>query len=405
MSSSAKRESDPANHHGGRTGDDSSVESLLRLLVDTVRDYAIFVLDSTGHIMSWNPGAERLKGYSAEEIIGTHFSAFYPEEDVRAGKPAWELEIAERDGRIEDEGWRVRKDGTLFWANVVITALRDSGGRLVGFAKVTRDLTERRNAELRAIEDARRLAEVEAANRARSEFVAALSHELRTPLNAIGGYVDLLLLGVRGELGDGQREDLQRVRRSQQHLLAIINDLLNFSRLEAGRVNYEIGPIHVGPVVSEVCALLEPQASAAGIELTCKCQDAVAFADEAKFEQIMLNLLTNAIKFTSENGSIKISCESAPDSVQVRVADTGMGIAKEKLDAIFEPFVQVGRSLSSSHEGTGLGLAIRRDLARGMGGDLSVESTHGVGSTFTVTLRATQPEHATPEVAGGGAGG
>lgn len=403
MSSSAKREGNPA--HRGRVGDDSSVESLLRLLVETVRDYAIFVLDSTGHIMSWNPGAERLKGYRAEEIIGTHFSAFYPEEDVRAGKPAWELEVAERDGRIEDEGWRVRKDGTLFWANVVITALRDSGGRLVGFAKVTRDLTERRNAELRAIEDARRLAEVEAANRARSEFVAALSHELRTPLNAIGGYVDLLLLGVRGELDDGQREDLQRVRRSQQHLLAIINDLLNFSRLEAGRVNYEIGPIHVGPVVGEVCALLEPQASAAGIELTCECQDAVAFADEAKFEQIMLNLLTNAIKFTSEKGSIRISCEGTPDSVKVRVADTGIGIAKDKIDAIFEPFVQVGRSLSSSHEGTGLGLAISRDLARGMGGDLSVESTHGIGSTFTVTLPATPPEHGTPEVAEGGAGG
>lgn len=403
MSSSAKREGNPA--HRDLVGDESSVESLLRLLVDTVRDYAIFVLDSTGHIMSWNPGAERLKGYSAEEIIGTHFSAFYPEEDVRAGKPAWELEIAERDGRIEDEGWRVRKDGSLFWANVVITALRDSGGRLVGFAKVTRDLTERRNAELRAIEDARRLAEVEAANRARSEFVAALSHELRTPLNAIGGYVDLLLLGVRGELDDGQREDLQRVRRSQQHLLAIINDLLNFSRLEAGRVNYEIGPIHVGQVVGEVCALLEPKASAAGIELTCECQDAVAFADEAKFEQIMLNLLTNAIKFTSEKGSIRISCESTPDSVKVRVADTGIGIAKDKIDAIFEPFVQVGRSLSSSHEGTGLGLAISRDLARGMGGDLSVESTHGVGSTFTVTLPATPPEHDTPEVAEGGAGG
>ena len=277
--------------------------SQMALLLRSVTDYAIYMLDTHGEVVSWNAGGEQIKGYTAEEIIGQHFSRFYTPEDVAAGAPAHGLDVARNEGRFEDEGWRVRKDGTLFWANVVITALRDSGGRLVGFAKVTRDLTERRNAELRAIEDARRLAEVEAANRARSEFVAALSHELRTPLNAIGGYVDLLLLGVRGELGDGQREDLQRVRRSQQHLLAIINDLLNFSRLEAGRVNYEIGPIHVGPVVSEVCALLEPQASAAGIELTCKCQDAVAFADEAKFEQIMLNLLGNNPEFFVARGN------------------------------------------------------------------------------------------------------
>lgn len=391
MSSPARREGDPAERASSiGVPDDSTLEGLLRLLVESVRDYAIFVLDATGHVITWNPGAARLKGYKAEEIIGRHFSTFYPQEDVAAGKPAWELEVAEEEGRIEDEGWRVRKDGTLFWANVVITALRDPDGRLVGFAKVTRDLTERRNAELRAIENARRLAEVEAANRAKSEFLAAMSHELRTPLNAIGGYVDLLLLGVRGPLSDNQREDLQRVRRSQQHLLAIINDLLNFSRLEAGRVNYDIVQTPVAPLVDEVCTMVEPQAAGAGIELRWEpCSDRIALADRAKVGQILLNLLTNAIKFTPEGGSITVSCLAEPSStVHIRVRDTGIGIAEDQLESIFEPFVQVGRSLSSSHEGTGLGLAISRDLARGMDGDLTVRSVPGKGSTFTISLPA-----------------
>jgi PAS domain S-box-containing protein len=391
MSSPAKREDDyAARSEGISVPEGSTLESLLRLLVDTVRDYAIFVLDPTGHVITWNPGAARLKGYTSEEVVGRHFSIFYPEEDIAAGKPGWELEIAEQDGRIEDEGWRVRKDGSLFWANVIITALRDPDGRLVGFAKVTRDLTERRSAELRAIENARRLAEVEAANRAKSEFLAAMSHELRTPLNAIGGYVDLLLLGVRGPLTENQREDLMRVRRSQQHLLAIINDLLNFSRLEAGRVSYDIAPVQVASLVDEVCTMIEPQAAEAGIELSWRqCRDAVALADRAKVGQILLNLLTNAIKFTPQGGTIRVSCmRQSSSSVRIRVADSGIGIAEDQLESIFEPFVQVGRSLSSSHEGTGLGLAISRDLARGMNGDLTVQSAPGDGATFTISLPA-----------------
>ena len=155
---------DPADHPLTVEG-----RSLYQLLIETVRDYAIFVLDPTGHIATWNMGAERLKGYTANEIIGSHFSRFYPPEDIEARKPWWELEVATREGRVEDEGWRIKKDGSRFWANVVITALRDESGTLVGFAKVTRDLTERRRSELKAIEDARHLAESQAANRAKSE--------------------------------------------------------------------------------------------------------------------------------------------------------------------------------------------------------------------------------------------
>src|SRR5918992_493959 len=239
--------------------DVSATERLYRLLVSSVRDYAIFAMDPTGHIVSWNAGARRIKGYEAEEIIGQHFSRFYPPDDTESGKPTWELEVATREGRLEDEGWRVRKDGTLFWANVVITALRDEGGRLVGFAKVTRDLTERRMAEARAIEDARRLAESEAANRAKTEFLAAMSHELRTPLNAIGGYADLLALGIGGRLSEEQEQYVERIQHSQRHLLTIISDLLDFGRIEAGEVVYDIQPVPLSSVVDAVQPMIEPQ--------------------------------------------------------------------------------------------------------------------------------------------------
>ncbi len=386
--SSAPSRSDAAVSAAGTRHEDRDAQKLLRLLVDTVQDYAIFVLDPDGYVLTWNPGAERIKGYTADQIIGRHFSTFYPQADIDRGKPPWELVVAAREGRFEDEDWRLRSDGTPFWANVVITALRDDNGELVGFAKVTRDLTERRAAEQRALEDTRLLAEAEAANRAKSEFLATMSHELRTPLNAIGGYVDLLLMGIRGAITEQQREDLQRIRRSQQHLLAIINDLLNFTRLEAGHVVYELVPIRMVPIIREVGAMIEPQANVSGVELRWDaCQDVSGLADESKLEQILINLLTNAVKFTPPGGSVSVSCETVDDdTLSVSVIDTGIGIDADKLETIFEPFVQIGRSLSSAHEGTGLGLAISRDLARGMGGDLTARSEQGVGSTFTLTL-------------------
>lgn len=378
---------------GDRHTDEAVREPLDRaelalLLVESVNDYAIFALDATGHILSWNRGAQRFKGYEAHEIIGRHFSAFYSPEERAEGKPDSELVIAADVGRFEEEGWRIRKDGSRFWASVVITALRDESGELVGFAKVTRDLTERRLAEHQALEDARRLATAEAANRAKGEFLATMSHELRTPLNAIGGYIDLLLLGIRGELNDQQREDLIRVQRSHKHLLAIINDLLNFSRLEVGRVSYEIAPVRMADVLGAVHAMMGPLAATGKIGLDWDdCDEqAIVLADESKLEQILINLLTNALKFSQAGDTVSISCHDGDDQVRITVRDTGIGIAEDKLESIFEPFVQIGRSLSSAHEGTGLGLAISRDLARAMNGDLTVRSQPGEGSEFTLTL-------------------
>ena len=408
---------------------------LYRLLVESVKDYAIFALDPNGYVVSWNPGAQRFKGYTAPEIIGKHFSVFYPAEDLAARKPQIELEIAAEVGRLEDEGWRIRKDGTRFWANVVITALRGPDGELVGFAKVTRDLTQRRAAELQAVEDARRIAaeealriaaelrsteladlldrtrrqaeeierrrnEADVANRTKTEFLAAMSHELRTPLNAIAGYVQLLMLGVRGPLTGEQAADLARIQRSQQHLLSLINDILNFSRLEAGAVTYEIGPVSLGTVIDAAAGMIGPQAAAKQITFTLEpCSLSVrALADESKLEQILLNLLSNAVKFTQRGGHVSIRCEATDDHVLARVQDDGPGIPADRLADIFEPFVQLDRTLGNPREGVGLGLAISRDLARGMQGDLTVESTLGKGSTFTVSLtRAAGTASAEPE--------
>jgi PAS domain S-box-containing protein len=399
-------------------------EERLRLLVESVRDYAIFMLDPTGRIATWNDGAERIKGYTAKEIIGKHFSTFYPAEDLEANKPSRELAVALAKGKYEEEGWRIRKDGSRFWANVIITPVYTHDGRHAGFAKVTRDLSERRAAHDKAIQDARRVAteeaqraaaeetagelrsltsqlraqaaelerrsdEAERANRAKSEFLAAMSHELRTPLNAIGGYAQLMDLGLSGPVTEEQREQLRRIQRSQQHLLGIINDLLSYSRIEGGHVRLDIGPVRVSEIVDAVIPMIMPQAAARQLQLergTCP-PTAIAKGDRMKIEQILLNLMSNAVKFTPAGGRVAVACGTGGDDrVWFSVLDTGIGIPASQREAIFAPFVQVGRSLANPKEGAGLGLSISRELARAMGGELRVESQEGVGSVFTLTL-------------------
>jgi signal transduction histidine kinase/CHASE1-domain containing sensor protein len=270
--------------------------------------------------------------------------------------------------------------------NVLYYPFEDEDGATTGViavaAEVTAEVLARHDAEL-----ARH--EAERANQAKSEFLAAMSHELRTPLNAIGGHVQLIEMGIHGPVTDAQREALARVQRSGSHLLSLINDVLNFAKLEAGRVEYEICDVPLADVAADVVPMVEPQFAAKG--LTCRTDvraDALAHADPEKVRQILLNLLSNAVKFT-EHGGVTVDAPECPDAdgmVSLRVADTGVGIPRDKQAAIFDPFVQVHRRLSNSTEGTGLGLAISRDLARGMGGELTVESAPGEGSRFTLTL-------------------
>jgi PAS domain S-box-containing protein len=400
-------------------------EERFRLLVEGVRDYAIFMLDPDGRVATWNRGAERINGYRESEIVGQHFSKFYTREDLSSRKPERELEIASTTGTYEEEGLRVRKDGTKYWANVLITALRNRSGELVGFGKLTRDLTERRAAEEKAMADARRVAAEEGArreverreqelralneelrrrtleaeealrradeaNRAKSAFLAAMSHELRTPLNAIGGYTDILSMGLSGPLTDDQAEQLARIKKSQGHLLGIITDILNFSRIEAGKLDYDLRPLPLHHVMESVGLLMLPQAMSRGITLDVATdnEQLAATGDRGKVEQIVLNLVSNAVKFTNA-GHVGIrALRVGKDKVGVEVCDTGVGIPHDQLSAIFEPFYQLGRTLTSPADGTGLGLAISRDLARAMGGDVVVESVLGKGSTFTLVLPA-----------------
>ena len=226
------------------------------------------------------------------------------------------------------------------------------------------------------------------ANRAKAEFLAMMSHELRTPLNAIAGYTQLLEMGVRGPVTDEQREDLARIDRSQRHLLSVINDLLNFAKLEAGRVQFALSPVVMHDVLLEVEALVGPQLRAKSLRYVDEgnCRDLMALADPEKAKQILINLLSNAIKFTPAGGTIGVECAAGNGLVRTIVRDDGTGIPADKLEAVFEPFVQVDREFASRQEGTGLGLAISRDLARGMGGDLTATSALGTGSAFTLTL-------------------
>ena len=230
--------------------------------------------------------------------------------------------------------------------------------------------------------------QAEEANHAKSEFLAMMSHELRTPLNAIGGYAQLMEMGLRGPVTPEQREDLERIERSQRHLLGLINDVLNFAKLEAGRVQFVIARVPMHELLLGVEALVLPQLRAKGLRYVDvgDCGDSAVHADEEKARQVLINLLSNAIKFTPAGGEVRVGCTEDAEHVHITVSDSGVGIPPDRIDAIFEPFVQVDRGLTSRQEGTGLGLAISRDLARHMGGDLTATSTAGVGSSFTLSL-------------------
>ncbi len=263
-----------------------------------------------------------------------------------------------------------------------VLARRDVERLLAETERVLAD-SERARADAEA---ARR--EAEAANQAKGDFLAVMSHELRTPLNAIGGYVELLEMGIRGAVTDLQRDDLRRIQTSQRHLLGLINEVLNYAKLESGAVRYDIVDVHLGETLASAEALVAPQALAKGITLTfADCVPSLTVrADEDKLRQIIINLFSNALKFTGSGGQIEVTCAAVGANGLVHVRDTGIGIPADKFDVIFDPFIQVRANLTRVHQGTGLGLAISRDLARGMRGELTVESVLGAGSVFTLAL-------------------
>jgi len=379
-------------------------EESFRLMVESVTDYAIVMLDPEGRVVSWNSGAQRIKGYSAEEIVGQHFSRFYPLEDIERGVPQRDLDIVTAMGRFEDEGWRVRKNGSTFWANVVYTAIRDQSGNLRGYAKLTRDLTERKrldqvlqekNAEL---ESAKSVAEK--ANRAKSDFLSSMSHELRTPLNAILGFAQLLEAGSPPPT-DAQKIRLHQIIKAGWYLLELINEILDLALIESGKLSLSREPVALIDVIIECQAMIEPQAQQRNIKLTFIPFDETWFAsaDRTRVKQVLINLLSNAIKYNREHGTVEVKCiESTPERLRISVKDTGEGLAPEKLAQLFQPFNRLGQE-SSCEEGTGIGLVVTKQLVELMGGSIGVESTVGVGSEFWIDLL----RDVTPQLAAGNA--
>jgi PAS domain S-box-containing protein len=517
----ALRESASEQRHAAREQLLAS-EARFHHLVDAVTDYAIFMLDLTGHVATWNQGAKRTKGYSAEEIIGQHFSVFYTREDREAGKPARILDVVRRDGRFEDEGWRVRKDGTRFWANVVITALRDAKGEPIGFAKVTRDLTGRREVEEReralareqlarvaaekerarilkllqqipaivnlmrgpdlvlefvhpnttkslggrdiqgkpllvaipefrdqpyyarlrrvyetgepleqraapvwleidgrrvetywdsvylpmhnasgaiegvmtfdldVTESVRAHLELEQASRAKDEFLATMSHELRTPLNAMLGWATMLTRNASLPRDEAKlARGLQVIERNARAQERLVSDLLDMSRIISGKLRLSLRRTEMSAVIHAAADVVRPAAEAKGIRLLVDMDPNLGanVGDPDRLQQVIWNLLTNAVRYTPRDGRITVTGERGPSGISVRVEDTGTGIRREHLPFIFERFRQIDSSTTRSQGGLGLGLAIVRHLVEAHGG--SVEATsegEGRGATFMVTL-------------------
>lgn len=370
-------------------------EERFRLLIDGVKDYAICRLDPAGRVATWNAGAERTMGYTAEEIIGQHFSIFHPPTDIHTGQADLELNQALQEGRYEDVRERVRKGGETFWSEITLTPLFDATGKHQGFAKVTRNITDRKRAD-EELRRAKRLAE--AANRAKSDFLANMSHEIRTPMNGIMGMTALVL---DTELTPLQREFLSTVKSSADSLLTVINDILDYSKIEAGKLDLDPQPFSLRESLGDLLKPLAYRAQCKNLELVCRIDPNIPDAyvgDVGRLRQILVNLIGNALKFT-HSGDVFVDVQEMGDStakgrlLHFSVSDTGIGISASKLASIFEPFVQADASMTRVYGGTGLGLAISSQIVALMGGNIWAVSQPGVGSTFhfTITLEVSPP--------------
>jgi PAS domain S-box-containing protein len=364
----------------------------LRLLIEGVRDYAIIMLDPYGNVMSWNPGAERIKGYSEEEIIGRNFAVFYPEEDIEKGKPLQELNEASASGRFEGQGWRLRKDGTRFWADVVITALYARDGRLRGFAKITRDVTERKQAEdeIRKLNDElenrvrERTAQLEAANKELEGFSYSVSHDLRAPLRHITGFAELLIRKAPAGMDEKGMHYLNVISEAARQMGKLVDDLLSFSRM--GRSEMLQSRMDLDMIVLEAVEACKKETEGRDIEWKVG-EFPHVYGDKVMLKIVFENLLSNAIKFTRSRSRARIEIGHIPDQPNediFYVKDNGAGFDMKYVDKLFGLFQRLHRT--EEFEGTGLGLANVRRIIHRHGGRTWAEGAVNEGATVFFSL-------------------
>src|SRR4051794_1175612 len=365
-------------------------DEAFRRLVESIVDYAIYMLDPEGHVTSWNPGAERIKGYGPQEIVGEHFSRFYSDDDRQVDMPKKVLDIARREGRFEGEGWRIRKDGSRFWASVVIDAIHDERGKLVGFAKITRDMTEKREAQLR-LEESREQLYRSQKMEALGQLTGGLAHDFNNLLTAIMGASELAIRNIDNP--EKVRRMLDGVRNSAQRGAGLTKQLLAFARAQ----QLEIKQIDLKAFFADVTTLLRPSLRS-NIEVITEFSSQLwpIDADAGALELAILNLAFNARDAMKEGGKLKISAQNVMltgtpeglkgEHVALQVADTGEGMSAEVMDRVFEPFF----TTKSFGEGTGLGLSQVFGFSKQIGGAITVESKPGKGATFTLYLPASR---------------
>jgi PAS domain S-box-containing protein len=380
-------------------------EEHLRSLIDGVRHYAIFTLDLEGVVTSWNAGAREIKGYEPDEVIGTNFSRFYTPDAVNRGWPQKVLQAAKEQGHCEDEGWRVCRDGSRFWANVVITALRNQSGDVVGYSKITRDLTERRRREEALTQSEERLRKqgeaLENTLRRTREFIAMLSHELRNSLAPIRNAASLM---ARKRLDPPLERLRQMIDRQSAALSRIVEDLMDVSRVEQGIFSIECEPVLLTDVLTRAVEASRPliEARRHAMQMPLPNEPIELLGDSVRLSQAFINLLNNAARYTAIGGRIDIFAEITGQTVTVRVADTGRGIEPELLDRVFEPFTQLAPNDKEARSGIGVGLSLVRRIVELHGGTVKAQSEGiGHGSEFIVTLplvkAQTHPELESPK--------
>lgn len=360
-------------------------EERLRIMIDAVKDYAIYMLDPNGNIATWNSGAEHLKGYRASEIIGAHLSKFYTDEDVISGRPAWEIETAVRLGRVQDEGWRVRKNGSKFWANVVLTALRDKEGNLIGFTKVTKDATERKEAE-EALKNAyaeleqrvqERTSELLRSNKELEQFTYVASHDLQEPIRKIITYSERL---AHRAMDDDEKAHLNKLSAAGYRLREVVQDLLNYSQVSQTQPAYEW--VNLAELLEEVQSDLEVRIAETGTEIRYETLPEIK-GNRGQLRHLFQNMLSNAMKFVKKGTApvIEIKTRVIPgEAVEVSISDNGIGIDPKYTDKIFRPFHRL--HTRAEYEGSGIGLSIVKKIIDYHGGKIRVQSQPGFGTTF-----------------------